>query len=56
MEAYAFINDLCNKYKLITADVTADIARSNFQNGKCAYYIGEYGILTVLPLQELNLL
>lgn len=40
VEAYAFINDLCNKYKLITADVTADIARSNFQNGKCAYYIG----------------
>ena len=47
VEAYAFINDLCNKYKLITADVTADIARSNFQNGKCAYYIGESGILTV---------
>ena len=40
VDAYAFINDLCNKYKLITADVTADIARSNFQNGKCAYYIG----------------
>lgn len=40
VEAYGFINDLCNKYQLITADVTADIARSNFQNGKCAYYIG----------------
>lgn len=40
VEAYEFINDLCNKYNLITADVTADIARSNFQNGKCAYYIG----------------
>lgn len=40
VDAYSFINDLCNKYNLITADVTADIARSNFQNGKCAYYIG----------------
>lgn len=40
VEAYEFINDMCNKYNVITADVTADIARSNFQNGKCAYYIG----------------
>ena len=32
--------NLCNRYGLITADVTVDIARSNFQNGKCAYYIG----------------
>lgn len=40
VEAYEFINALCNKCNLITADVTADIARSNFQNGKCAYYIG----------------
>ncbi|MCM1388384.1 MAG: maltose ABC transporter substrate-binding protein [Bacillus sp. (in: Bacteria)] len=40
VEAYEFLNDLCNEYHLISADVTADIARSNFQNGKCAYYIG----------------
>lgn len=40
VEAYGFIDDLCNKYNLLTADITADIARSNFQNGKCAYYIG----------------
>lgn len=40
VEAYEFINDLCNQYSLLTADVTADIARSNFQNEKCAYYIG----------------
>ena len=40
VEAYEFINALCNKYNLITADVTADIARRNFPNGKCAYYIG----------------
>lgn len=40
VQAYHFLDDLCNRYGLITADVTADIARSNFQNGKCAYYIG----------------
>ena len=52
VEAYEFINALCNKYNLITADVTADIARSNFQNGKCAYYIGGPGILMVLHLHR----
>lgn len=40
VEAYEFINDLCNKYNLVSADVTADIARSNFQNGQTAFYIG----------------
>lgn len=40
VQAYGFINDLCGKYNLISADVTADIARSNFQNGQNAYYIG----------------
>ncbi len=40
VEALQFIDDLCNKYNLISSDVTADIARSNFQNGKTAYYIG----------------
>ncbi len=40
VQAYEFINDLCNEYGLVSADVTADIARSNFQNGKVAYYIG----------------
>ncbi len=40
VQAYEFINDLYKKYNVITEDVTADIARSNFQNGKCAYYIG----------------
>ncbi len=40
VKSLEFINDLCNKYNLITSDVTADIARSNFQNGKTAYYIG----------------
>jgi len=40
VQAYEFIDSLCKDYGVITADVTADIARSNFQNGKCAYYIG----------------
>lgn len=40
VQAYEFINDLCGKYQVISNDVTADIARSNFQNGKCAYFIG----------------
>lgn len=40
IKSLEFINDLCNKYNLVSADVTADIARSNFQNGKSAYYIG----------------
>lgn len=40
VEAYKFINALKNEYALLSADVTADIARSNFQNGNTAYYIG----------------
>lgn len=40
VEAYTFINSLCNEYNLVSADVTADIARSNFQNGQTAFYIG----------------
>ncbi len=39
-QAYNFINDLYSQYNLLSADVTADIARSNFQNGQTAYYIG----------------
>lgn len=40
IQAYNFINDLYSQYNLLSADVTADIARSNFQNGQTAYYIG----------------
>lgn len=40
VQAYEFINDLYAEYGLLSADVTADIARSNFQNGETAYYIG----------------
>ena len=38
-KAYSFLNDLINKYHLMGADVTGDVAKSNFQNGKLAYYI-----------------
>lgn len=40
VQAYEFIDDLCKEYGLVSADVTADIARSNFQNGETAFYIG----------------
>lgn len=40
VKAYEFINSLHSEYNLLSADVTADIARSNFQNGQTAYYIG----------------
>ncbi len=40
VKALEFINDLCNKHGQVSADVTADIARSNFQNGQTAFYIG----------------
>ncbi len=40
VQAYEFINDLCTDYNYVSADVTADIARSNFQNGETAFYIG----------------
>lgn len=40
IKAYEFINSLCVDYQYVSADVTADIARSNFQNGETAFYIG----------------
>lgn len=40
VQAYEFIYDLCKEYHYVSADVTADIARSNFQNGETAFYIG----------------
>jgi arabinogalactan oligomer/maltooligosaccharide transport system substrate-binding protein len=40
VEAYEFLNELCCDYQYVSADVTADIARSNFQNGETAFYIG----------------
>lgn len=40
VQAYEFINDLSVKYNFISSSVTADISRSNFQNGETAFYIG----------------
>lgn len=40
VQAYTFINSLYKDYGYVSQDITADIARSNFQNGKTAYYIG----------------
>lgn len=40
IQAYEFINSLCSEYGYVSANVTADIARSNFQNGETAFYIG----------------
>ncbi|MBQ8278537.1 MAG: extracellular solute-binding protein [Roseburia sp.] len=40
VQAYEFIYELYNTYNYVSADVTADIARSNFQNGETAFYIG----------------
>lgn len=40
VQAYEFIYDLYSEYNYVSADVTADIARSNFQNGETAFYIG----------------
>lgn len=40
VKAYEFINKLCSDYNFVSASVTADITRSNFQNGQTAFYIG----------------
>lgn len=38
--AYHFINKLANEYHYIPSDVTYDLAKSSFQNGETAFYIG----------------
>lgn len=40
VKAYEFINRLAADYKFITSDITSDTAKSNFQNGVTAFYIG----------------
>lgn len=40
VQAYEFINSLYADYGYVSSDVTADIARSNFQNGETAFFIG----------------
>ena len=39
LKAYQFLQDLVTKYKFMKPDVTGDIAKANFQNGKSAFYI-----------------
>ncbi len=39
-KGYSFLNDFVNKYHFMPADITGDVAKSNFQSGKIAYYIG----------------
>lgn len=40
IKAYTFINQLASEYQFITSDITSDTAKSNFQNGVTAFYIG----------------
>lgn len=40
IKAYTFINQLASDYQFITSDITSDTAKSNFQNGVTAFYIG----------------
>lgn len=39
-KAYGFLSDLVTKYHLMKADITGDVAKSSFQNGQIAFYIG----------------
>jgi len=40
VKAYEFINRLAADYQFVTSDITSDTAKSNFQNGVTAFYIG----------------
>ncbi|MGO5138917.1 sugar ABC transporter substrate-binding protein [Clostridium butyricum] len=40
IKAYKFLQDLVQKDKLMPADITTDIANSNFKTGNAIYYIG----------------
>lgn len=40
VKAYEFVNSLAADYQFITSDITSDTAKSNFQNGVTAFYIG----------------
>ena len=40
IKAYKFLQDLVQKDKLMPADITTDIANSNFKSGNAIYYIG----------------
>lgn len=40
VKAYEYLQKLALDYKFFSSDITSDIAKSNFQNGKTAFYIG----------------
>lgn len=40
VRAYSMLGDLVTKYHFMSADITLDVAKSNFQNGKTGLYIG----------------
>ncbi|HCW52150.1 MAG TPA: maltose ABC transporter substrate-binding protein [Clostridium sp.] len=40
IKAYKFLQDLVQKDKLMPADITTDVANSNFKSGDAIYYIG----------------
>lgn len=40
VQAYSMLGDLVTKYHFMDADITLDVAKSNFQNGKIGLYIG----------------
>lgn len=40
VEAYTLINKMANEYGFFSSDITYDLAKSSFQNGEAAFYIG----------------
>lgn len=40
VKAYSFIKSLASDYKFISSAITNDLAKSSFQNGESAFYIG----------------
>lgn len=40
VKAYEFVNKLANEYGFFASDITYDLAKSSFQNGEAAFYIG----------------
>lgn len=40
VKAYAFINKMASEYGFFTSDLNYDVAKSSFENGESAFYIG----------------
>lgn len=40
VKAYEFVNKLSGEYGFFSSDITYDMAKSSFQNGEAAFYIG----------------